>query len=82
MLIFFLQISCSFDPISKLTILLPSSSQPLTFYIQTAIGGIFSLLTIYYSIRAWLAINKNAKEIREKGMIRLHHDDFQPQSEL
>ena len=69
--IFKFPVQAFFDPISKLTILLPSSSQPLTFYIQTAIGGIFSLLTIYYSIRAWLAINKNAKEIREKGMIRL-----------
>ncbi|XP_059081126.1 uncharacterized protein LOC131878967 [Tigriopus californicus] len=58
-----------FDPISKLTILLPSSTRPLNFYIQTSIGGMVSLVTIWYSIKAWKEINKNAKEIQERGMI-------------
>jgi hypothetical protein len=59
-----------FDPISKLTILLPASSNPLNFYLQAGLGAVVSLMTITYSVRAWSAINENAKNITSKGLIR------------
>ena len=58
-----------FDPVAKITILLPSDSNPLNFYIQTGISAIVSVLTILYSVKAWIAINENAKSVRLKGMI-------------
>ncbi len=58
-----------FDPVSKITILLPSNSNPIIFFIQTTFSALVSLLTVVYSIRAWMAINENAKNVRSKGMI-------------
>jgi len=62
-----------FDPVAKITILLPSDSNPLNFYIQTGISAIVSVLTILYSVKAWIAINENAKSVRRKGMITQQH---------
>jgi hypothetical protein len=59
-----------FDPVSKLTILLPASSNPVNFYAQTGMGAAVSLLTMWYSVRAWVAIDANARSVRDKGMIR------------
>ena len=58
-----------FDPVAKITILLPSDSNPINFYIQTGFSAIVSVLTILYSIKAWMAINENANSVRRKGMI-------------
>jgi hypothetical protein len=59
-----------FDPVSKITILLPpENSYQINFYIQTAFSAVVSLLTVWYSIRAWVAINENAESVRRKGMI-------------
>ena len=58
-----------FDPVAKITILLPSDSNPINFYIQTGFSAIVSVLTILYSIKAWIAINENANSVRRKGMI-------------
>ena len=58
-----------FDPISKLTVLLPPPENPLSFYVQTALGAAVSLLTLYYTVRAWAAIAENAAAVRGRGMI-------------
>ena len=57
-----------FDPVAKITILLPPSIF-INFYIQTGFSAIVSVLTILYSVKAWIAINENAKSVRRKGMI-------------
>lgn len=59
-----------FEPLSKLTILLPSGERPTNYYVQTSLAGIVSLLTIWYSVRAWRVISINAKTVMQKGMIR------------
>ncbi len=58
-----------FDPISKLTVLLPPPDNPLSFYVQTALGAAVSLLTLHYTVRAWAAIAENAAAVRGRGMI-------------
>ncbi len=65
-----LQLVSYFDPISKLTILLPASSSALSFYIQTALAAGVSVLTLIFSVCAWRKIDENAKAVRKKGMIR------------
>ncbi len=65
-----LQLKAFFDPISKLTILLPPPDNPLSFYIQTTLAAAVSMMTLYYTVRAWKAISDNAAAVRKRGMIR------------
>ena len=53
-----------FDPVSKLTILLPATSTAFSFYAQTTLAAILSLTTIAFSVLAWRDVSRSAEAVR------------------
>ena len=66
-----LEFKAYFDPVSKLTILLPSTSMAFSFYMQALLGAIFTIMTVIYSILAWKSVSVNANAVSSMGVSRI-----------